>query len=404
MRFLLCLACLLFVSLPVFAQQNIVYKDPPKALANFEFKAIDYATLDSVSRDCINAIEHSLYHRFDKAEALMTKVALQTASPLSTPARDLLLNELYFHRGKYSEYVRFADQIKEKPEFYELATMLSAQPATQISFSTDSLLIPVTIRKHSYVVANVLLNGKPARLVLDSGANFSIISQKLNDELKVKPLVSLNFRNALGTTFNAPMALLDSLTLGNVRLRNVPIASTKEDKAFKRMHADGLLGWDILQKLTYTADFKEKTLMIRKPVLDTTAERNLFGIGFPILVVHSASGTPLNMYFDSGSNSVDLREKGTAKLGDYKTKRRPGFRSGIGKMKIGLLRFVKNFTFQANGQVFSRKSTYLSPVEYVSLSIICDGVISNVPFQKGRLTIDYLNNHFGYGPTEAAKR
>ena len=64
--------------------------------------------------------------------------------------------------------------------------------------------------------------------------------------------------------------------------------------------------------------------MIRKPVLDTTAEKNLFGIGFPILVVRSASGNLLNMYFDSGSNSVDLREKGAAKLGEYKIRKRPG--------------------------------------------------------------------------------
>ena len=125
MRFWLSLTCLLFLSLPVFAQQNTSYKDPTVSLENFEFKAIDYATLDSVSHDCIKALEHSLYHRFDKAEALLKKVALQTASPLHVAARSHLLSELYFRQGKYSEYVSFADQIKEKPELYELATGIS---------------------------------------------------------------------------------------------------------------------------------------------------------------------------------------------------------------------------------------------------------------------------------------
>ncbi|SOD89449.1 retropepsin-like aspartic protease [Spirosoma fluviale] len=403
MRPPLFLICFLLTSASVFSQQNTSYKDPTTALENFEFKAIDYSTLDSVARDYINAIEHSLYHRFDQAEVLMTKVALQTAAPLHVAARDHLLNELYFWRGKYGEYVRFADQIKEKPQFYELATQLAAQPAMQISFLTDSLLIPVRVRRHSYVIANVLLNGKPVRLVLDSGANFSIISQKLNDELKMAPLATVNVLNSVGTLVKSSVGLLDSLSFGNVRLTHVPVIYTAKDGVFKTMHADGLLGWDILQKLTYTADFKEQTLMIRKPVLDTTAEKNLFGIGYPILVVRSASGNPLNMYFDSGSNSVDLREKGAAKLGEYKTRKRPGAAFGIGKMKIGLFRYVKDFTFQTNGQSFSRKSTYLSPLKKVFLNIDCDGVISNAPFQKGRFTIDYLNNHVGYSETKVVK-
>ncbi|MCX6214384.1 retropepsin-like aspartic protease [Spirosoma sp.] len=401
MRFCLYLMCFLLTSVSVFSQQTTSYKDPTTALENFEFKAIDYTSLDSISRDCINALEHSLYHRFDKAEALMKKVALQTASPLSAPARFHLLSELYFYQGKYSEYVRFADQIKEKPELYELAKALAAYPAMQISFSTDSLLIPVTIRKHSYVVATVLLNGKPVRLVLDSGANFSVISQSLSQKLGLKPLADINVLNSVGTQVKAPVGLLDSLSFGNVRLTHVPVIYTAKDNVFKTMHADGLLGWDILKNLTYTADFSTWTLMIRRPVLDTTAEKNLFGIGHPVLVVRSESGNLLNMYFDSGCNNVDLREKGAAKLGVYKTKKRPGAAFGIGKMKIGLFRYVKNFTFQINGQSFSRKSTYLSPVEHGSLGIICDGVISNAPFQKGRLTVDYLNNHIGYNETKA---
>ncbi|AUD01177.1 retropepsin-like aspartic protease [Spirosoma pollinicola] len=404
MRFWLSLACFLFLSFSVFAQQNTAYKDPTVALENFDFEAIDYNTLDSISRDYINAMEHSLYHRFDKAEALLKKVALQTTSPLSGVARYHLLNELYFWRGNYAEYVKFADQINEKPEFYELASLLAVHPAMHVNFSTDSLVIPVTIRKHSYIIVEVFLNGKPVRLILDSGASFSIVSHKLNDELKVKPLANINFQNSVGTMIKEPVGLLDSLSFGNVQLKNVPIIYTAKNSVFKRMHVDGLLGWDILQKLAYTADFKAQTLMICKPVIDSTAEKNLFGIGHPILIVRTSSDNPLNMYFDSGSNSVDLREKGAAKLGEYKTRKRPGATFGIGKMKIGLFRYVKGFTFQTSGQSFSRKSTYLSPVEYSSLNIICDGVISNAPFQKGRLTIDYLNNHFGYTEMKATKR
>ncbi|ADB40491.1 hypothetical protein [Spirosoma linguale] len=37
-------------------------------------------------------------------------------------------------------------------------------------------------------------------------------------------------------------------------------------------------------------------------------------------------------------------------------------------------------------------------------SYVHNGVISNAPFQKGRLTIDYLNNHVGYSETKAMKR
>ncbi|GAB4015473.1 hypothetical protein GCM10028808_40830 [Spirosoma migulaei] len=396
MRFYFYPTYLLLLSLPVFGQQNTSSKDPTVALENFDFKAIDYASLDSTSRDYIKSIEYSLYHRFDEAEAIMKKVALQTSSPFSKVARYYLLNELYFWREKYADYVQFSNQINERPEMYDLAKSLATHPAAQITFSVDSLLIPVTIKKHSYIIANVSLNGKPARLILDSGANFSIISQSLSENLKLHPLTTINFLNSVGTTIKEPVGMLDSLSISNVQFKGVPVIYTAKSKFFKRLHVDGLLGWDIIHKLSYTANFKAQTLTIRKPVLDTTAEKNLFGIGHPIVVVHSESGNQLNMYFDSGSDGVDLREKGTAKLGVYKTKRRPGATFGIGKMKMGLFRYVKDFTFQTNGQLFSRKSTYLSPVEHTYLNIICDGILSNTPFQKGKLTIDYLNNHFDY--------
>ncbi|GAB4055087.1 hypothetical protein GCM10028810_65900 [Spirosoma litoris] len=372
-------------------------KDPTLALENFDFKAIEYTTLDSTARDYINAIEHSLYHRFDKAEALMKKVALRTDSPLSKVARYYLLTDLYFWRGNYADYVQFSDQTNEKQVFYKLAKALAAHQATQIQFTQDSLLIPVTIKKHSYIVAEVLLNGKPVRLILDSGANFSTISQKLSDELKVKYLADTDILNSVGTTLKTPVGLLDSLSIGTVQLTNVPVFYTKKNKFFKRIHVDGLLGWDVLHKLSYTADFKAQTLIIRKPLIDTTAKKNLFGIGLPFLTVHTTSGSQLNMFFDSGSNSVDLTTNGVAKLGDYKTTQRPGMVSGIGKTKIGWFRYVKNFTFEVDQKQLIYKRAYLSPLnDRFILNIKRDGILSNAPFQKGKLTIDYRNNHFDY--------
>ncbi|QMW01225.1 retropepsin-like aspartic protease [Spirosoma foliorum] len=396
MRFCFYLICLLLLSFRIFGQQSTFSKDPTVALENFDFKAIDYASLDSTSHDFIKSIEYSLYHRFDEAEALLKKVALQTDSPLSKVARHYLLAELYFWREKYADYVQFSNQINEQPEMYDLAKSLAIHPIAQISFSVDSLSVPVTIKKHSYIIANLFLNGKPARLILDSGANFSTISQSLSEDLGLQPLTTINFLNSVGTTIKAPVGRLDSLSIGNVQFKGVPVIYTAKSKFFKRLHVDGLLGWDILSKLSYTTDFKAQTLMIRKPVLDTTAEKNLFGIGHPILVVRSPSGQPINMYFDSGSNSVDLMTHGVTKLVDYKTTKRPGMISGIGKTKIGWFRYVKNFTFKVNQKQLNYRRAYLSPLNDFILSIKRDGTLSNAPFKKGKLTIDYRNNHFDY--------
>lgn len=389
--------CFLFISFAVSGQQNTPAKNPTYYLENFDFKAIDYTSLDSTSRDYINAIEHSLYHRFGAAESLLKKVALQTGSPLSKAARHYLLNELYFWRGKYADYVAFSDSINEKNGEYKLAKLLASYPEVKTRFTADSVLLPVTVRKGGYVIADVLLNGKPVRLILDSGASFSVIPQKLSDELSVKYMADMTILNAVGTTIPAHVGVLDSLSMGNIHVNNVPVIYTEKSRFLKQQRVDGLLGWDILRKFSYTTDFNAQTLTIRKPVTDSAAEKNLFGIGFPLMAVQTESGNQLNMFFDSGSNSVDLMANGVTKLSDHKTIRRLKAITGIGKTKIGLFHYVKNVTFKVNQTPLTCERAYLSPLnDWLTLNIRRDGILSNVPFRKGKLTVDYINNHFDY--------
>lgn len=397
MRFCFCLICFLFISFAVFGQQKTLSTAPTLFLENFDFKSINYTSLDSTSRDYIHAIEHSLYHRFEAAETLMKKVALQTDSPLSKVARHYLLNELYFWRERYADYVKLSDSINEKNGKYDLAKLLASFPAAKTSFTVDSLLLPVTIRKSGYIIAEVVLNGKPVRLILDSGASFSMISQKLSDELKVKYMADIDILNSVGTTIKGHVGILGSLSIGNVHLENIPVSYTARSKYLGRQHVDGLLGWDVLRKFSYTTDFKAQTLTIRKPIIDSTAERNLFGVGLPLMIIQTESGSQLNMFFDSGSSSVDLMTNGVSKLGNYKKTRRPGIISGIGKVKIGWFHYVKNFTFKVNQKPLICKRAYLSPInDWFILNIKRDGILSNVPFKKGKLTIDHVNNHFDY--------
>jgi len=125
---------------------------------------------------------------------------------------------------------------------------------------------------------NVKINGKgPVRLVIDTGASLSVISDLAAERLGIKPVARGGNARAIGGDGSFPIVygLLDSLTIGETRIEMVPIYirtvySSPDVPESER--SDGYLGLSMLANFAMTIDYKERQLTLdRTPIVEAPA-------------------------------------------------------------------------------------------------------------------------------------
>jgi predicted aspartyl protease len=120
---------------------------------------------------------------------------------------------------------------------------------------------------------NVVLN-----LVIDTGASISVLSYEAAEKLGIRPLARGGEARAVGGGGKFPIVygLLDSLSLGDIRIFNIPIyirtihqTTTPEGDALR---ADGFLGLSVLANFRFTLDYAAQVLLLESEPAPVTAE------------------------------------------------------------------------------------------------------------------------------------
>jgi predicted aspartyl protease len=118
------------------------------------------------------------------------------------------------------------------------------------------------------IIVPVKINGHgPFKFVLDTGATFTCIDQKLVDQLKLP-----EWRGQFGvgvlipTEGNIKLVDIDSLEVGNVKATELKACAIE----FSRLQtggldARGLVGLNFLKSFRVNIDFKKKILHLEKP-------------------------------------------------------------------------------------------------------------------------------------------
>jgi len=115
---------------------------------------------------------------------------------------------------------------------------------------------------------NVTVNGKgPLRFVVDTGASLSVLSEEAANKLGIKPVARGGSARAVGGNGSFPIVygLLDSMTLGDVRIESVPIYirtvhHTPDTPLNAR--ADGYIGLSMLANYLITLDYQKRELSL----------------------------------------------------------------------------------------------------------------------------------------------
>ena len=350
---------------------------------------------DSISPDYDRASDLCLFHQFADAELLLNQIVRRSDHPNRDYAQLLLTEEVYLYRGLYGKYVHFADSTGHSLLHYAFAKKMLTQPTTQIGLSVDSMMVGFKLKKKGLIIVEVLVNGKPRNFMVDTGCQRTIISDKLANELQLTRLLNdAEITNSLGQAVPSSISILDSLQLGGLRVANLPVYI----ESLWGFGVDGALGWDILRHLCFTIDYANQKLVLRRPVSQTVAIKNLLGGSRPLVTFRSETGNQLNLFFDSGSNErVSFSPNGLTKIGPYESGRKLGFELGFGgRMQVRREKTVKCTNIRISEHLYHERKTHVKRLDDTICGVIIDGTVGSGQFRKGHLTVDFANNRFVY--------
>jgi len=176
---------------------------------------------------------------------------------------------------------------------------------------------------------NARVNGtRDVEAIVDSGAVLSIVSTRLATSLPVKSLGAFEgtFYGLLGEPIAVTFGILDQIELGDIVIRNVPVAIMPDDKMRfliskreqKEYRMDLLLGSNLLKEFRLELDFNDRHVKLTK-LTDADrhpdADQNLFFNGFRPHVRGAVNRKGWYLFIlDTGSEITFLNESRLANL------------------------------------------------------------------------------------------
>lgn len=187
------------------------------------------------------------------------------------------------------------------------------KPQFDMEFVEDSVVISIEL-KYGYPLIKIEINGKYYYFVFDTGCSRTLIGKNIATENNVvcdnKKLIA----STVDGSVNVFSSIFPDFNLGSIKISNFPTVTIDRDYAINAkflfislFRVDGIIGWDLLQNFDFTIDYKNKQLVLRKPIEKNTEQRNLFWYYMPIVKFYY-NGYPLLFVLDTGSNLTSFNE------------------------------------------------------------------------------------------------
>lgn len=148
--------------------------------------------------------------------------------------------------------------------------------------------------------------------VLDTGSGISVISDETAQRLKIKAVSRGGSARAIGGNgkFDIVYGFLQSIYIGDVKIRNVPVYIRKFHSNGERI--DGYIGLSLISKFLTTLDYGNSTFSLKRKDLEANKRRENDNLSLPLRLTSSGflSGevqlegieTPLNFIVDTGAS------------------------------------------------------------------------------------------------------
>lgn len=196
-------------------------------------------------------------------------------------------SRLEYYGEAADSYQRFLDvspktDIERRARIRGLIDFYRYLGSTKINRTSGKELTNIPFKQlNNRPFIDVMINGKgPLRFVIDTGASLSVLSDKAAERLGIRAVARGGNARAIGGTGSFPIVygLLDSITIGEVKIEAVPVYIRTVHNANdtpEEERADGYIGLSVLSNFAVTLDYQGRQLTLdRSPIRDDQAMKS----------------------------------------------------------------------------------------------------------------------------------
>jgi predicted aspartyl protease len=291
-----------------------------------------------------------------------------------------------------------ADRVQEAKAGLEMLKVLGTEDVAVVTAPENPAPIKFT-KSLNLIFTNVMINGQgPYDFAIDTGATQTVLSEKLANEIGLKPVTSTVMHGVGGGgKIETKLYSAKELSMGEVKVRNIPVG-TFNDPLVSQL-ADGILGTAILSDFIITVNYPGTQLELARKRTPAPAGAEALPVWYfsnLLLLPLDVNGRRGNYIVDTGAVTTVISHRTAAALGvDENT---PGAKidlgiAGVGGLEGVVLR-VPNVTFKTPKitevfpQVVSINLNQISKMIGTEVA----GVVGYDFFSEYKLVLDYFGS------------
>ena len=416
------------------ANQEALVKDPNNAEARFKLARLLYQSGEFEKAktsvlpllDAAKPMNETLFlaadldyllGHYDDAESAYTKIIALNPGDLQIQARSESKLAMTFYQT--NQYAKAADLFKGlegkiKLPHWDLMRAFGRERPYQAVWAGD-----FGLSKASFLVTDPLpivsveVQGRQVYALIDTGADLFMLDTEVAAAMGIKPLASMTGTFAGGKQAEVGFGRVDSLKIGQVTLKAVPI-SILPTQRFSKGFADGkytiggIVGTGVLKQFLATMDYPGEQLLLRRAdeegradMRQTTQGKAVVEAPFVLAMTHflmsrgSLDGKDgLTFFVDSGlaSEAAFAAPVQTLKYAGIPipgTKVEDGIGGGGGGFATGLFKIARLGLGPLVQENLKGEYGANPPESYWRLGFINDGIISHQFLKKYAWTIDF---------------
>jgi predicted aspartyl protease len=283
-----------------------------------------------------------------------------------------------------------------------------AHSAERWSSSVRAARQPLRIHSGDIVFVDVAINGTPARLMLDTGADLTCIGSRLAERLGLRALPGrMKVQGAFGDRVDVGLAVVD-VDIGGAHVGDHPVWLVDSSHFEPLSEAgvlmiEGVVGWNTIRRLRITMDRDAKTLAIGRSRAVAGGRGDFFWVGKPVVKVQSGNGLVMNFVLDTGTTRSRIS-------------RTLAVEAGLGEGRAGsipLLALGGSRTVQ--GAVHGDAVLYVGGARMILPTLWAgppstqpygpgDGMLGADALATGRIVIDFPSGEFSISPSRRDSR
>ncbi len=377
-----------------------------EVIRGFDFETAWESGWERRHPEFVRALKNVLEGRFNEAGRLFSALVSNPGDSVEALHAAACRIDVLMQQSKWLEIAESKGRAAEGPGIADALALARAWAAAEpetLHFPDAPVDLPARIGLPGTPEIEVSVNGVQKRFLIDTGAGFTVIASDFAEASGVQAAGDEKAEAGTSTSVRVPIrpAVIREMKLGGLTIQNHPcIIIDRRDLEIKILgfirilKIDGIIGWNAISRMDMTLDYREKRVVIRKPVPSDRGEPNFFWLGYPIVKASTASGLPFHFGLDTGANTTHVSNAGLSKVDTAGVKMKKTRTGGAGgRIETAMAQEVPVAAFQIGGQAVTFRKIRRGKADFASFFVL-DGILGSDAAKNGVMRLDFTNGRF----------